>query len=167
MLSEKIVKKEKLGPLLYQKLIRAKSLTPRKSQLQWLQDCNFSDEEDTFNWELAYLMVRRRTKSTKLIEFQFKLLHRPIGRKENDNCTFCNNSSETLIHLFWSYHVTSSFFEKRNRLASKRSSVNRQIQLIEHYCTGLQAGASFYRILLSIKLLSPVSAVSYLASQNG
>ena len=57
------------------------------------------------------------TKSTKLIEFQFQRLHRRIptndflrkGRKENDNCTFCNNSSETLIHLFWSCHVSSSF----------------------------------------------------------
>ena len=175
-LSEKIVKREKPGPLIYQKLIRAKSLTPRKSQLKWFQDCNFSDEEDTFNWELAYLMARRCTKSTKLIEFQFKLLHRriptndflfKIGRKENDNCTFCNYSSETLIHLFLVLPCYIFFLEKRNRLASKRSSVNRQIQLIEHYCTGLEAGASFYRILVSIKLLSPVSAVSYLASQNG
>ena len=96
-LSEKIVKREKPGPLIYQKLIRAKTLTPHKSQLKWFQDCNFSDEEDTFNWELAYLMARPCTKSTKLIEFQFKLLHRriptndfllKIGRKENDNCTF-------------------------------------------------------------------------------
>ena len=118
-LSEKIVKREKPGPLIYQKLIRAKSLTPRKSQLKWLQDCNYSDEEDTFKWELAYPMVQRCTKSTKLTEFQFKLLHRriptndfllKIGRKENDNCTFCNNSSETLTHLFWSCHVTSSFW---------------------------------------------------------
>ena len=51
--------------------------------------------------------------------------------------------------------------EKRNWLvASKRSSVNRQIQLIERYCTGFDTGASFYRILVSSKLLSPVSAVS-------
>ena len=48
-LSEKIVKREKPGPLIYQKLIRAKSLTPRKSQLEWFQDYNYSDEEDTFN----------------------------------------------------------------------------------------------------------------------
>ena len=35
-------------------LIRAKSLTPRKSQLKWFQDCNYSDEEGTFlNWELG------------------------------------------------------------------------------------------------------------------
>ena len=65
-LSVKIVKREKPGPLIYQKLIRAKSLTPRKSQLKWFQDCNYSDEEGTFNWELAYLMARRCTKSTRV-----------------------------------------------------------------------------------------------------
>ena len=159
-LSEKIVKREKPGPLIYQKLIRAKSLTPRKSQLKWFRDCNFSDEEDTFNWELAYLMARRCTKSTKLIEFQFKLLHRripsndflfKIGRKENDNCTFCNNSSETLIHLFWSCHVTSSFWKSvTDWLQSALPLIGKYMQLIEHYCTGLEAGASFYRILVSI-----------------
>ena len=43
-LSEKIVKREKPGPLIYQKLTRAKS--------------NYSDEEGTFNSELAYLMAQ-------------------------------------------------------------------------------------------------------------
>ena len=61
-------------------------------------------------------------KPAKLIEFQFKLLHRriptddfllKIGRKENDSCTVCNNSSETLIHLFGlAMHVTSSFWKR-------------------------------------------------------
>ena len=96
-LKHSLKKREKPGPLMYQKLVRAKSLTPRKSQLKWFQDCNYSDEEGTFNWELAYLMAERCTKSTKLTEFQFKLLHRriatndfllKIGRKENDSCTF-------------------------------------------------------------------------------
>ena len=102
-------------------------------------------------------MAQRCTKSTKLIEFQFKLLHRriptndfllKIGRKENDNCTFCNNSSETLIHLFWSCHVTS-FLEKLNRLTSKRSSVSWQIRLIEHYCTGLEPHSTEYSCQLN------------------
>ena len=53
-----IVKREKPGPLIYQKLTRAKSLTTRKSQLKWLQDCNYLDEEGTFNCELAYLMAQ-------------------------------------------------------------------------------------------------------------
>ena len=53
-----IVKREKLAPLIYQKLTRANSLTARKSQLKWLQDFNYSDEEGTFNCELAYLMAQ-------------------------------------------------------------------------------------------------------------
>ena len=121
-------------------------------------------------------MAQRCTKSTKLIEFQFKLLHRriptndfllKIGRKENDNCTFCNNSSETLIHLFWSCHVTSSFWKSVTDWLQNALPLIGKYNLLNIYCTGLEAGASFYRILVSIKLLSPVSAVSYLASQNG
>ena len=34
-----------------------------------------------------------------------------MGRKENDSCTFCKNSSEMLIHLLWSCHVTSSVWK--------------------------------------------------------
>ena len=48
-----INRREKTGPLIYQKLIRTKSLTPHKSQLKWLQDCNFSDEEGTINRPFA------------------------------------------------------------------------------------------------------------------
>ena len=48
-----LVRREKTGPLIYQKLIRTKSLTPHKSQLKWLQDCNFSDEEGTINRPFA------------------------------------------------------------------------------------------------------------------
>lgn len=44
-LSEKIVKREKLGPLIYKKLIGAKNLTPGKNQQKWLQDCDYSDQE--------------------------------------------------------------------------------------------------------------------------
>ena len=94
-------------------------------------------------------------------EFQFILSHRriptndfwlKIGRKENDIYAFCNNSSETLIHLFWSCHVTS-FLEKRNRLTSKRSSVGWQIRLIEHYCTGLEPHSTEYSCQLNYRLL--------------
>ena len=34
-----------------------------------------------------------------------------VLRPENDNCTFRNNFSETLINLFRSCHVTSSFWK--------------------------------------------------------
>ena len=118
---EKIMKSQRPGPLIYKKLIKAKGLIPRNSQHKWLQDCDNLDDENAFNWELAYRMAQKCTKSTKLIEFQFKFLHRriptnnflfKIGKKENDNCTFCHRCSETLIHLFWSCHVTSSFWKR-------------------------------------------------------
>ena len=35
-----------LGPLIYKKLIRAKNLTPGKNQQKWLQECNYSDQEE-------------------------------------------------------------------------------------------------------------------------
>ena len=76
-----------------------------------------------------------------------------IGRKEY--------FSEKLIYLFLVlpciYYIL--FLEKREWLASKQSSDNRKIQLIEQHCTGLKARASFYKILVSIKVMSPASAV--------
>jgi hypothetical protein len=115
------MKSQRPGPLIYKKLIKAKGLIPRNSQHKWLQDCDNLDDENAFNWELAYRMAPKCPKSTKLIEFQFKFLHRriptnnflfKIGKKESDNCTFCHRCSETLIHLFWSCHVTSSFWKR-------------------------------------------------------
>ena len=120
-LCDKIIKSQRPGPIIYKKLSSTKGLTPSNSQNKWFQDCNFLDEKTTFNWEQAYLMAPSCAKSTKLIEFQFNLLHRciptnkflfKIGRKENENCTFCHSASESLIHLFWSCHVTSSFWKR-------------------------------------------------------
>ena len=117
---DKIMKSQRPGPTIYKKLIKAKSLIPTNSQHKWLQDCDNLDDENAINWESAYSMAPKCTKSTKLIEFQFKLLHRriptnnflfKIGKKENKNCTFCHRFPETLIHLFWSCHVTTSFWK--------------------------------------------------------
>ena len=101
-LRDRIRKSQRPGPLIYKKVIKANSITPTNSQNKWLQDCNYLEQENTFNWKLAYLMAPSCTKSTKLIEFQFKFLHRriptnnflfKIGRKENENCTFCHSAS--------------------------------------------------------------------------
>ena len=50
------------------------------------------------------------TKSTKLIEFQFRFLHQTLatnvslvkmGYKDDIRCTFCHEDAENFMHLFW------------------------------------------------------------------
>ena len=61
------------------------------------------------------------TKSTKLREFQFKLLHRRIptndflariGVKESPNCSFYNEDPKSLHHLLWSCSKTKFFWDR-------------------------------------------------------
>ena len=59
------------------KLITNKSLTPEKSQNKWLEDCSLPTN-DNINWTGANLLAKKCTKSTKLIELQFKFLHKLI-----------------------------------------------------------------------------------------
>ena len=85
-----------------------KSLTPESSKKKWLQDCDQPINEN-INCTAAYILAKQCTKSTKLIESQFKFIHRRvstnnflfrIGLKDYENCSFCHTSSESLIHLF-------------------------------------------------------------------
>ena len=84
----------------------------------WIQDCNLGQNE--IEWGTTYQPAHKITKSTKLREFQFKLLHRrmpttafltKIRIKENSNCSFCKKKTEKLIHLFWSCPQTALFRE--------------------------------------------------------
>ena len=70
--------------------------------------------------QMAYKLFFCSTKATKLIIFQFKLLHRrlatndflnKIGIRENDIYTFCRTEIESLFHLFWSCSETSCFWQ--------------------------------------------------------
>ena len=117
--STRLLKSKKGSSLAYKKLVSDKSETPKKSQEKWVPDCKLACSE-SINWNSAYCVAKRCTKSTKLVEFHFKFLHRrvptndfltKIGFQDNDNCTFCLDTSESLIHLFWSCHITSSFWK--------------------------------------------------------
>lgn len=115
---ENFIKAPKPNRLAYEKLISAKQSSPRKSQEKWCVDCSLQCSK-TIDWEMAYKLPFCSTKSTKLIIFQFKLLHRrlatndflnKIGIRENDICTFCRTEKESLFHLFWSCSETSCFW---------------------------------------------------------
>ena len=63
-------------------------------------------------------LLKTCSNSSKLRNFQFKLLHRRIatnsflqklGIKDTDLCTFCMKETETLTHLFWICEETCKF----------------------------------------------------------
>ena len=107
-LSTKILEVQNSITLIYKKLINNKRLTPVSSQKKFIEECCLPTN-DNINWTTAYVLTKKSTKSTKLIEFQYKFLHRRIPTKNfqcrigvpaNENCSFCHTSTELLIHLF-------------------------------------------------------------------
>ena len=89
--------------------LKKESSSPIKSQEKWL-----SEDAVIGNLEVNC------TTETKLRVFQFKFLHRrvatndflhKIGLKEVDSCSFCNDSTETLMHLFWYCNYTQTFWK--------------------------------------------------------
>ena len=128
-LTTRILEIKKATTLIYKILIGNKSLTPESSQKKWLEDCGLPIDGN-INWAAAYLLAKKCTKSTKLIEFQFKFLHRRIstntflfriGLRGDGNCSFCQTSLESIIHLFWSCCQTSHFW---NRLIEWLKNLN-------------------------------------------
>ena len=74
---EAFSKSNKVNRVVYGKLVDAKSTSPRKSQLKWNDRIIFY-KEGTADWKSAYCLAAKCTKSTKLINFQYRLLHRVL-----------------------------------------------------------------------------------------
>jgi hypothetical protein len=72
-----------------------------------------------YDWGYSYSSPFRATRNTKVQNFQFKLSHRitatnyfpfKCGLKEAELCTFCTETKESLLHLFWKYTYTKKNF---------------------------------------------------------
>ena len=105
--------------LFYDTLIRKTGTTQKASQEKWARDVEIVNIEE-MQWETIYMRGFNCTKSTKLRNFQFKLLHRrivtnrflqKIGIKNRNNCIFCEVERETLFHLFWCCRIEQSFWK--------------------------------------------------------
>lgn len=156
-LTTRILQAKKATTLIYKKLISIKSLTPEPSQKKWLQDCDLPTN-DNINWTAAYILAKQCTKSTKLIEFQFKLLHRRvstnnflfrIGLKGDENCSFCLTSSESLIHLFWTCNHTSHFWNKLTEWLINLNVLPRDYALTNTTALGLRPDISQFALLIN------------------
>jgi len=91
---------------------------PEKSQSKWIYDL-LTYSPDKIDWSKSYSLPFLCTRESKLRIFQFKLLHRristnrylfKIGLSPSELCSFCNNSSETLLHLFWECPQVKTFW---------------------------------------------------------
>ena len=127
--SETFIKNDKANRVVYQKLLSSKSTVPFKSQEKWYDSIK-SDERCSVDWTSAYCLVARCTKSTKLVNFQFRFFHRilpmnlfltKIDIKQDLNCSFCTNNPENLIRLFWNCTIVATFWEN---LTEKLKQVN-------------------------------------------
>ena len=65
----------------YKKLVNTKQKSPTKSQEKWCVDYSLERPEE-IDWEMAYRLPFCSTKVTKLIMFQFKLLHRRLATND-------------------------------------------------------------------------------------
>ena len=104
--------------LAYETLAGKKQKKPVEAQRKWIADCRVETQEN-IDWDTVYRSPFLCTKISKLIVFQFKLLHRrlatnsfltKINLKDNKQCTFCQKDTETLIHLFWTCSVSTLFW---------------------------------------------------------
>ena len=104
----------------YRRLVQTKASTPLQSEGKWLSEGDIIGNS-TVNWKNTYYLPFLCTRETKLRVFQFKFLHRRmatndflfnIGIKQVDSCSFCGETAETLIHLFWNCKYTQVFWKR-------------------------------------------------------
>ena len=119
--SETFFKNDKVNRVVYQKLLSSKSTVPFKSQEKW-NDSIKSDQRCSADWTSAYCLAAKCTKSTKLVNFQFRFLHRilptnlfltKIDIKQDPNCSFLYHPSRKpnppLLELYNSSHLLGKF----------------------------------------------------------
>ena len=117
---------------------------------------NMSREVYISSFELMYESLS----TTKLIDFQFRLLHNIIttniqlkqwGLKDDDKCTFCNSQPETTIHLFLKCNFSGNIWNELYDYIARHSGT--RISLAD---TEIMLGvrdkpfASFYNTITTI-----------------
>jgi len=104
----------------YRRLLQDKASTPLESQVKWPSEGDIVGNS-AVNWRNSHYVPFLCTRETKLKVFQFTFLHRriatddflcKIGIKQVDSCSFCGETTETLVHLFWNCKHTQALWKK-------------------------------------------------------
>ena len=118
--TEQLVGSKNFCKLAYNMLIERQASLPQRNQDKWISDFQAYAAEE-IDWSKIYSLPFLCTPESKLRVFQFKLVHRRIstnrylfkvGLSSSEQCTFCENTSESLLHLFWECPKTKVFWNE-------------------------------------------------------
>ena len=124
---------------------------------------------EDLSWRSIYLIPRLCTLSTKIRNFQFKFLHRriatnsflsKIGILETALCYLWKTGKETLIHLFWEYSVTKTFWGRVHRLFVSIHLIQASHVLDIYECLGFSRRERGY---FSKPLFAPRKGIIFIA----
>ena len=153
------LKSKKPSRLAYQKLVEAKCNHKISSQEKWTmvfpEACNLI-------WHDAYMTAIKCTKSTKLIEFQFRFLHQTLatnvslvkmGYKDDIRCTFCHEEAENFTHLFWFCRKIELFWKHLFASLKDRNCLSDDYLLNNLVVLGLKPDTSKNKAVINFVLL--------------
>ena len=144
------------------KLVSIKSELPTLSQEKWHKEINLEPGHKV-NWKAAYVLAFTCTKSSKLIVFNFKFLHRrlstnsflkKIGRIDNEKCTFCQYGKESLRHLFWECSKSRCFWNHVFSWMQACKIVSKEYAFQVDTCLGLRPDTSKYNLQINFCFLT-------------
>ena len=102
------------------------------------------------------------TKSTKLIEFQFRFLHQTLatnislvkmGYKDDIRCTFCHEEAENFMHLFWFCSKIELFWKHLITCLKDRNFLSNDYLLNNLVILGLMPDTSKNKAAINFVLL--------------
>lgn len=158
----KFLASSKPSRIVYKKLVSKKGELPKSSQQKWREDVVFAPKQE-INWKAAYQLSFQCTKSSKLIAFNFKFLHRrlstnnflkKIGFVDSEKCTFCQGEIEKLIHLFWDCPKTQSFWISLNSWLEICQVIVKEKPLQPDTALGLKPDSSKYKLQINFCCLN-------------
>ena len=110
--------KKKIVPIFLRKIWLIHFEQPTKLHERWKEDLN----TEIVNWDLIYKIPFYCTKNNQFSVFQlnwYKILHRILSTnsllfkcklKETQHCNICNETKETILHLFWECNIVKSLW---------------------------------------------------------
>ena len=132
-LIQKITKEKKPSRCIYNQIRELVFVPPVTSQNKWKIDI---PELDETKWTLYYRLAKAMTLESKMHFFQYQILHRTLvtnsklmyfGIKDNNNCTFCQTTKESILHLFWDCELVKEFWLSLCDFIKKNCNINLDI----------------------------------------